>query len=51
MEFIYLCGVSKDIGADSMSHFFTYYRTLLLPIICTESIPELKNKFQKVFPC
>jgi hypothetical protein len=53
MEFIYRCGVSEDVGADFVMYadFFKYYGNLLLPFICAGSMPELKKKIRKMFPC
>jgi hypothetical protein len=52
MEFIYLCGVSEDVGADFMMYaeFITYYGNLLLPFVCAGSMPELNKKIRKIFP-
>ncbi|CAF1189351.1 unnamed protein product [Rotaria sp. Silwood1] len=52
MEFIYLCGISEDFGADFMlyAEFFVYYGNLFLPFVCVGSMPELKKTFKKMFP-
>jgi hypothetical protein len=53
MEFIYLCGVSENIGANFVMYadFFKHYGNLLLPFICAGSMPELRVKIRKMFPC
>ena len=50
MEFVYLCGVSEDIGAEFMMYaeFFTHYGTILLPFICAGSISELRKKIKRL---
>ncbi|CAF3360585.1 unnamed protein product [Rotaria sp. Silwood2] len=52
MEFIYICGISEDFGADFMSYaeFFAYYGIVFLPFVCTGSMPELKSSIKKIFP-
>jgi phosphatidylglycerophosphate synthase len=37
LKFAYLCGVSKNIGADFM--------------LCASSLPNLKKKIKRIFPC
>jgi hypothetical protein len=53
MEFIYLCGVSEDVGEDFMMYadFIKHYGNLLLPFICAGSMPKLNTKIKKMFPC
>ena len=53
MEFMYLCGIPEEVGADFMSYteFFSYYSNLLLPFICAGSIPELKTKLRHMLSC
>jgi hypothetical protein len=53
MEFIYLCGVSEDVGADFMMYaeFITHYGNILLPFVCAGSIPEIGTRMKKMFPC
>jgi hypothetical protein len=53
LKFAYLCGVSKNIGADFMLYakFFTYYTYLLFPFVCASSLPNLKKKIKRIFPC
>jgi hypothetical protein len=53
MEFIHLCGVSEDVGANFVIYadFIQHYGNLLLPFICTGSMPELEAKIRKMFSC
>jgi len=53
MEFIYLCGVPEEVGADFMlyAEFFAYYGNFLLPFVCAGSMPGLQKKINKIFPC
>ncbi|CAF4107286.1 unnamed protein product [Rotaria sordida] len=53
MEFIYLCGVSEDFGANFMAYaeFFAYYGNFFLPFVCAGSMPELKSSVKKIFQC
>jgi hypothetical protein len=50
ITFIHLCGVPSYIGAAFLSYatFFTYYTTLLFPIVSIGSLPELRKKLEKV---
>jgi hypothetical protein len=52
ITFIHLCGVPSYIGAEFLSRatFFTYYTTLLFPIVCIGSLPELRKKLEKILP-
>ena len=49
MDFAYLCGVPKKVGADFMlySKFFSVYVILLFPFVCTGSLHELRAKINK----
>ena len=51
MEFIYRCGVSKEVGADftKYAEFFMDFGTLLLPFVCTGSLPDVQKKVKKIF--
>jgi hypothetical protein len=53
MEFIHLCGVSEDVGANFVLYadFIKHYGNLLLPFICAGSMPELEKKIRKIFLC
>ncbi|CAF3704886.1 unnamed protein product [Adineta steineri] len=53
MEFVYILGVSEDVGSAFMAYaeFFEYYSNIFLPFICAGSMPELKAKLKKTFPC
>ena len=53
MEFIYRCGVSKDVGADFMvyAEFFMDFGSLLLPFVCAGSLPDVQKKVKRIFPC
>ena len=52
LEFVHLCGISEDIGADYMHYaeFFKCYGNLVLPFVCALSMPELQNRIKKIFP-
>ncbi|CAF3952590.1 unnamed protein product [Rotaria sp. Silwood1] len=51
LEFIHLCGIPEEVGADLMHYadFFVYYGNLFLPFVCAGSMPELKEKIKKLF--
>ncbi|CAF4039038.1 unnamed protein product [Adineta steineri] len=53
IEFLHLCGVPNYVGKDFMSYaeFFAYYGNLLLPLVCAGSMPQLKKRILKLFPC
>ncbi|CAF4718288.1 unnamed protein product [Rotaria sp. Silwood1] len=51
LEFIHLCGIPEEVGADLMHYadFFVYYGNLFLPFVCAGSMPELKKKIKNIF--
>jgi hypothetical protein len=53
MEFVHLCGVSEDIGAEFVlyAQFFSYYVNLLFPFVCAGTLPNLKDKIKNILPC
>ncbi|CAF1199676.1 unnamed protein product [Adineta steineri] len=53
MEFLHLCCIPEEVGADfkAYSQFFLYYGNLLLPVVCAGSMPELQSKLKKLFVC
>lgn len=53
LDFVYLCGISKDVGASFLlyANFFSYYGNLLLPFVCAGSLPNLKRKIKRIFLC
>ncbi|CAF2701787.1 unnamed protein product [Rotaria sp. Silwood2] len=50
LEFIHLCGISEEVGADFTlyAEFFENYGNLLLPFVCTISMPELRKQIKKI---
>jgi hypothetical protein len=53
MEFVYMCGVSEDFGAEFVlyAQFFSYYVNLLFPFVCAGTLPNLKDKIKNILPC
>ncbi|CAF1471528.1 unnamed protein product [Rotaria sordida] len=53
LEFIHLCGIPEEIGANFMlyAEFFEYYGNLLLPFVCAISMPELRKHNNNIFLC
>jgi hypothetical protein len=53
MDFVYLCGLSVDIGAQFMlyAQFFSYYVNLLFPFVCAGTLPNLTGKIKNILPC
>ncbi|CAF4238552.1 unnamed protein product, partial [Adineta steineri] len=53
IEFLHLCGIPNYVGKYFMSYaeFFAYYGNLLLPFVCAGSMPQLKKRILKSFPC
>jgi hypothetical protein len=53
MEFIHLCGVNEDVGADFVLYakFFMVYGNILLPFVCVGSMPELITKIKSICSC
>ncbi|CAF4651959.1 unnamed protein product [Rotaria sp. Silwood2] len=51
LEFVHLCGIPEEVGADFMLYakFFEYHGNLLLPFVCAISMPELRKKINKIF--
>ncbi|CAF1141407.1 unnamed protein product [Rotaria sp. Silwood1] len=52
LEFIHLCGITEEVGADFMlyAEFCEYYGHLLLPFVCAISMPELRRHIHKIIP-
>ena len=50
LTFLYLCGLSSEIGADFSSYgvLSCYYPLLLFSCVCTASTPELRAKLAKI---
>ncbi|CAF0955743.1 unnamed protein product [Adineta steineri] len=50
INFLYLCGMPPDIGAEFLSHaiFFPYYTLFLFPIVSVGALSELREKLKSI---
>jgi hypothetical protein len=51
MFILHLTGVSSNLWVELQLYFFftTYWLLFLLPFVCLNSLPELKQKLKKMF--
>ncbi|CAF1170602.1 unnamed protein product [Adineta steineri] len=50
INFLYLCGMPSNIGAEFLSHaiFFPYYTLFLFPIVSVGALSELREKVMSI---